>query len=1258
MASKSKALLIALVFIILLVSTVPTYALLNFTDTVGHWAEGEIEKWSGKGLLQGSDGLFRPDELITRAEMAIVIDRVMNYRVQATNNFSDLDNSWYTDAILRANAAGIIRGDQGAVRPMDNITRQEAAIMICRALNIPAVPGTTAFSDDAVIDSWAKEYVKALSAKGLISGVGDNRFAPRENITRAAVVKLLDNAIAEIYTSAGTFTGDSSSNVIVNADGVHLSNMVINGDLIIAEGVGNGSASLNNVTVTGTVFVKGGGRNTVSINSSNIALLTINRTEGDVRVTASGSSRISQTIILTGGTLEELSGLTGQGFENVDLGSAPPDPGVNANLTGRFNHVSPIANGSSIRINGYASDLDIHAASVISGTFSSANISIAPRISATIGGESYTGTDASRLLAVHLLPVDASAGETLTATPICSGDVSSISYQWYYADSNISLENSSGWTRISGASSASITVPSDLGGKYIKVTASDSSSTVQQKLTQALGNGANPTPPVGKAPAMTIGSGSTETSLKLVFDKPLALKVSGSKYEAVQNKYDFKSSSESWFSIKVNSSSVSENDNYVSRAVYSTSDNSITLTLTGNAAEPGNKVTVTLKNSVYDTSGNELKAADALTAVRVADSSSWQDGGKDGTKKLDTSYPTVSVASSGNSATVLRLTFDEVLGYVTDSVVRPLENNSDIKKNSSTSNRLFDIKINGSLSSDDSNVTSAVYTTSGRNLTITLTGVKSSDSVTVATRKPFHDLYGNALSASNFGVFYSKAGQSSWSRASSQSAADKELGNPTPMTLSVNSSASTYKALTLTFSEPLYYMDGSTRKAATNNFDFKSIGSKYRLFNTKLNGANAVTDDSNIESAIYKTSNRTLTISFKNVAQADSFTLAFRQTVYNSSGVALEPNNIGVYYRQSGSNSWQSATSQNAADSAVSALTGTPAIIAGDPPAFDSPLSAGPGTMSSQSGLTYTWYRSDDREYNASGDTKLNTSSSATYTPVKDDIGKYLIVVASASGKTGSGYAATSQTVAKAKLKGGSEISVPYTADIDLSKINGLFILPEYETNGTKTYTLIPDGTGSGSIVSGSQLTISQGGTFNIKLEITETATYAAGTATSVLTVQAGLRSAPPAPESKTIGNDSVELKAVEGCEYSLNGTSWSDSPLFLELDPCMEYTFYQRYAKDSLYDPSASSSKTFKTLGFLVTFNSAGGTSVEAQRVPSINGKATEPTAPTKDDGSDFLGWFSDNSLETAWNFNTVVTDNMTLYAKWSVPPEPEGTP
>ena len=67
----------------------------------------------------------------------------------------------------------------------------------------------------------------------------------------------------------------------------------------------------------------------------------------------------------------------------------------------------------------------------------------------------------------------------------------------------------------------------------------------------------------------------------------------------------------------------------------------------------------------------------------------------------------------------------------------------------------------------------------------------------------------------------------------------------------------------------------------------------------------------------------------------------------------------------------------------------------------------------------------------------------------------------------------------------------------------------------------------------------------------------------------------------------------------------------------------------------------------YIIQFNSNGGSSVNSQSITGNGYKVSRPADPTKDNNN-FVGWYSDEGLTNAWNFDTVVTSSMTLYAKW----------
>ena len=241
-------------------------------DISGHWAVAAIEKWLSAGLAMGGpEGLFRPDDSITRAEFVALVNRVFGFNEKTEGAFKDVDAAaWYAGDIAKAFKAGILSGDgDGNANPEQPITRQEAAGILARAFNIEAKNPVAAewFADYKEISSWAEEAVSALAENGYIIGRTGYHFAPLDNITRAETIIMIDNVMGELKNRAAIYTGSAAGNMVVNSPGIELQNMVISGNLYLTEGIGDGKVVLNGVTVNGKIFISKGNENSIIIKS-------------------------------------------------------------------------------------------------------------------------------------------------------------------------------------------------------------------------------------------------------------------------------------------------------------------------------------------------------------------------------------------------------------------------------------------------------------------------------------------------------------------------------------------------------------------------------------------------------------------------------------------------------------------------------------------------------------------------------------------------------------------------------------------------------------------------------------------------------------------------------------------------------------------------------------------------------------------------------------------------------------------------------
>lgn len=136
----------------------------SFNDIVNHWAKDEIEVAASQHVTNGTGpGRFSPNNVITRAEFATLLDRIFETGID-----------WETRS-----------KEAGAKKPL---TREEMVMMMAEVMDINvAEEGLLSFQDNHLISEDARAAVSFFVSQGLVKGVNGNRFAPEETSTRAQV---------------------------------------------------------------------------------------------------------------------------------------------------------------------------------------------------------------------------------------------------------------------------------------------------------------------------------------------------------------------------------------------------------------------------------------------------------------------------------------------------------------------------------------------------------------------------------------------------------------------------------------------------------------------------------------------------------------------------------------------------------------------------------------------------------------------------------------------------------------------------------------------------------------------------------------------------------------------------------------------------------------------------------------------------------------------------------------------------------------
>lgn len=175
-----------------------------FSDIAGHWAAEEIEKWSARGIINGSEGKFRPDESLSLAELATIYTRIITLDTLAENTFEDIpDEEWFAEPILKCVDAGIIDAEgKTQLGPREPVTRAEAFMTLVRAFDIQPAEGETllrAYNDAKRLTPEQKPYFETLLTLGLISGGSEVQLYPGDAISRAEAVDMLERLQAGGY---------------------------------------------------------------------------------------------------------------------------------------------------------------------------------------------------------------------------------------------------------------------------------------------------------------------------------------------------------------------------------------------------------------------------------------------------------------------------------------------------------------------------------------------------------------------------------------------------------------------------------------------------------------------------------------------------------------------------------------------------------------------------------------------------------------------------------------------------------------------------------------------------------------------------------------------------------------------------------------------------------------------------------------------------------------------------------------------------
>lgn len=312
--------LLIILMILMLAIPAPAYSATrsgDLLDISGHWAEAYINKAVAAGIVSGyPNHTFLPDQGVSRAEFAAMVNKALEITNKATVSFTDVSHrNWYYDDVAKAVGAAYASGYiDNTFRPNEIISRQEAAVMLARLVPSAKKNGKlTKFADAKSVADWAQESLIRVNEKGYIGPYSDGLLHPTDKLTRAQTAKIISDYLQ---------TEDIVRNrTTLKKDGDKLSGGVYIGDVIVDENVKEGKATIENCIILGDLYIRGGGKS-VTLNNCRAANVIADREDGPLTIIAKGQTAVAKMSVTDKVTLQATS-LTkntfGSGFNDISV---------------------------------------------------------------------------------------------------------------------------------------------------------------------------------------------------------------------------------------------------------------------------------------------------------------------------------------------------------------------------------------------------------------------------------------------------------------------------------------------------------------------------------------------------------------------------------------------------------------------------------------------------------------------------------------------------------------------------------------------------------------------------------------------------------------------------------------------------------------------------------------------------------------------------------------------------------------------------
>lgn len=179
----------------------------EFKDMKGHWGTESVDKMQSLGILDGyADGTFQPDKTLTQAELAVIIDRLLEMQQDMEDDDTVIDDDdddfkdvpkWAKDAVAKGAQKNYLNLKR--FHSQAQCDRLTACVALAKALDLDPITDFTSnpFQDRGLMNDEDYGYILALYKAGYINGYPNGNFNPNSLLSRAQMASIIANLLED-----------------------------------------------------------------------------------------------------------------------------------------------------------------------------------------------------------------------------------------------------------------------------------------------------------------------------------------------------------------------------------------------------------------------------------------------------------------------------------------------------------------------------------------------------------------------------------------------------------------------------------------------------------------------------------------------------------------------------------------------------------------------------------------------------------------------------------------------------------------------------------------------------------------------------------------------------------------------------------------------------------------------------------------------------------------------------------------------------